>query len=79
MQTNSHCPLELAASFLGLFGQVSYESFRTVAVADLTVSTPESALGFSTVLLGSPNPRRAFCEFGRAEFLWHASGHLAEL
>jgi hypothetical protein len=35
MQTNSHCPLELAASFLGLFGQVSYESFRTVAVADL--------------------------------------------
>ena len=35
MQTNSHCPLELAASFLGLFGQVSYESFRKVAVADL--------------------------------------------
>ena len=48
-------------------------------MAELIVSTPESALGFSTVLLGSPNPRRAFCEFGRAEFLWHASGHLAEL
>ena len=35
MQTNSHCPLELAASFCGLFGQVSFESICTVAVSDL--------------------------------------------
>lgn len=43
------------------------------------VSTPESALGFRTVLLSLAESRRAFGEFFRTEFLWHASGHLAEL
>jgi hypothetical protein len=36
MQRNSHCPLGLAASLVGLFGQFAFQSIRTVAVADLS-------------------------------------------